>query len=99
MVLNAYEKAIKKHPVQDHRFRVEHAQVVALPDIPRFRQLGVLPGMQPTHCTSDMYWAEARLGPERVRGAYAWRKFLETGSIIVGGSDFPVENSNPLWGI
>jgi predicted amidohydrolase YtcJ len=99
MVLDTYEKVIRETAVTDHRFRIEHAQVVALSDIPRFKQIGILPSMQPIHCTSDMYWAEARLGPERIRGAYAWRKFLETGSIIVGGSDFPVEHPNPLWGI
>jgi predicted amidohydrolase YtcJ len=55
--------------------------------------------MQPTHCTSDMYWAEARLGPKRIRYAYAWRSLLNTGVIIPGGSDFPVEDPNPIWGI
>jgi len=55
--------------------------------------------MQPTHCTSDMYWAEARVGATRIRGAYAWRSLLETGVIIPGGSDFPVESPNPLLGI
>ncbi|MBI4531100.1 MAG: amidohydrolase family protein, partial [Candidatus Latescibacteria bacterium] len=99
MVLDTYEKVIREMSATDYRFRIEHAQVVALSDIPRFKRIGVLPSMQPIHCTSDMYWAEARLGPERVRGAYAWRKFLETGSIIVGGSDFPVEHPSPLWGI
>jgi len=99
LVLNAYETALKTVPRKDHRLRVEHAQVVTPSDIPRFSQLGVLPSMQPTHCTSDMYWAEARLGPERVKGAYAWRSFREAGSIIPGGSDFPVERPNPILGI
>ena len=80
------------------RFRVEHAQVLAPSDIPRFRELGVLPSMQPTHCTSDMPWAAARLGERRLRGAYAWRSLLDSGSIIPGGSDFPVEHPNPLIG-
>lgn len=99
IVLNAYEKALKAKPVADHRFRIEHAQVLNPNDIPRFKQLGIIPSMQPTHCTSDMYWAEARLGLKRVRGAYAWRSLLNTGVMIAGGSDFPVESPNPLWGI
>lgn len=99
IVLNVYEDALKAHPVDDHRLRIEHAQVLASGDIPRFKQMGVVPSMQETHCTSDMYWAEARLGPSRVRGAYAWRSLRETGIIIAGGSDFPVEHPNPLYGI
>jgi predicted amidohydrolase YtcJ len=55
--------------------------------------------MQPTHATSDMYWAEARVGKERIAGAYAWRKFLDGGNRLPLGSDFPVESANPLWGI
>ncbi len=100
IVLNVYEHAFKSLQVnkQDHRFRVEHAQVIAQDDIPRFEKLGVLPAMQQAHCTSDMYWAEDRLGPVRVKGAYAWRSLMEHGSIIPGGSDFPFENPNPLWG-
>lgn len=82
------------------RPRVEHAQVISPEDIPRFSQLGVLASMQPTHCTSDMPWAEARLGPERVRGAYAWRSLLRAGAgPLPLGSDFPVEGANPLWGL
>lgn len=82
----------------DLRLRIEHAQVLTPADIPRFAQLGVLPSMQPTHCTSDMGWAEARLGPERARGAYAWRSLIDAGSIIPAGSDFPVELPSPLPG-
>ncbi|HEX9615341.1 MAG TPA: amidohydrolase, partial [Bacteroidota bacterium] len=99
IVLNAYGSGLSRNPQTDHRLRVEHAQVLAPSDIPRFSQLGVVPSMQPTHCTSDMYWAEARLGPNRVRGAYAWRSLRETGVMIPGGSDFPVELVNPLFGI
>jgi predicted amidohydrolase YtcJ len=99
IVLNAYEKALKESQSKDPRLRVEHAQVVNLKDIPRFKELGVLSSMQPTHATSDMYWAEARLGSQRVKGAYAWQESIKTGSIILGGSDFPVESNNPLWGI
>ena len=100
IVLNVYEEAFKAYPdkAKDARFRVEHAQVIDPKDIPRFHQLGIIPSMQPTHCTSDMYWAEDRLGPTRVKGAYAWRSLLDTGCIIPGGSDFPVESPNPLWG-
>ena len=99
IILNVYEAALKAHPGTDRRLRVEHAQVLSLNDIPRFKQLGVVPSMQQTHCTSDMHWAGARLGPTRVRGAYAWRALLNTGVIIPGGSDFPVEQPNPLLGI
>lgn len=98
LVLDAYEQALKENPASGHRFRIEHAQVVAPDDFPRFAALGVLPSMQPTHATSDMYWAEDRVGPERVKGAYAWQKFLKTGSIIPCGSDFPVEEINPMLG-
>lgn len=99
IVLNVYEQGLNTNPQGDARFRVEHAQVLSPEDIPRFKQLGVIPSMQPTHCTSDMYWAEARLGPERVRGAYAWRALRQTGVIIPGGSDFPVEHPNPIYGM
>lgn len=99
IVLNAYERGLSEFPRTDHRLRVEHAQVLSPDDIPRFKKLGVVPSMQETHCTSDMYWAEARLGPDRIRGAYAWRSLRETGVVIPGGSDFPVEHPNPLYGI
>ena len=99
MILDAYEQALKKYSRTELRLRVEHAQVLAPEDIPRFKKLGVLPSMQPTHCTSDMYWAEARLGPKRIRGAYAWRSLLNTGTIIPCGSDSPIESPNPLLGI
>lgn len=79
--------------------RVEHAQILAPADIPRFARLGVVPSMQPTHCTSDMRWAGERLGPERLAGAYAWRSVLDSGAYIAGGSDFPVEDANPFHGL
>lgn len=81
------------------RNRIEHAQVVARADIPRFRQLDIIASMQPTHATSDMNMAEARIGPERLKGAYAWRTFLDQGTRIAGGSDFPVESDNPFFGL
>jgi predicted amidohydrolase YtcJ len=94
--LDAYEGALRTNPHADHRFRVEHAQVIHRDDIPRFAQLGVIPAMQASHQTSDMNWAQDRLGPMRVRGAYAWRALLSTGVVIPNGSDFPVEEANPL---
>ncbi len=99
LTLDAFAAVLARDPRPDHRFRVEHAQILTERDIPRFRRLGVLPSMQPTHCTSDMPWAPQRLGPERLRGAYAWRSLLATGVVIAGGSDFPVEDANPFHGI
>lgn len=81
------------------RWRVEHAQVVAAEDFDRFRDLGVLASMQPTHLTSDMPWATERLGQERVKGAYAWRAFLARGVGLPFGSDFPVESCDPRKGL
>jgi predicted amidohydrolase YtcJ len=98
IVLDAFDSALRTVPVADHRFRIEHAQVVSLQDIPRFARLGVIPSMQATHQTSDMRWAESRVGPERIRGAYAWRSLLNTGVVIPNGTDFPVEEVNPLLG-
>jgi predicted amidohydrolase YtcJ len=98
-VLDAYEKAFAGRRGAAHRFRIEHAQVLAPSDVPRFEALGVVPSMQPTHCTSDMYWAEARLGPARAQGAYLWRTFLRRGVAIAGGSDAPVERIAVLPGL
>jgi predicted amidohydrolase YtcJ len=91
--------AMEDTGVAGRRFRIEHAQVLTAADVPRFARLGVIPSMQATHCTSDMRWAGERLGPERIGGAYAWRSLLETGTIIAGGSDFPVEDANPFHGL
>lgn len=96
LVLDSYEAALKVVPTADHRFRVEHAQILNYDDIPRFAGLGVIPSMQASHQTSDMYWAGARLGEGRLRGAYAWRSLIESGVVIPNGSDFPVEMVNPL---
>jgi predicted amidohydrolase YtcJ len=95
-VLDAYAQAFAEVPVADPRFRVEHAQIVNFADFPRFAAMGVIPSMQASHQTSDMYWAEQRIGSSRAPGAYAWRTFLDQGSIIPNGSDFPVEHPNPL---
>jgi predicted amidohydrolase YtcJ len=103
IVLDAMERAAAASSppanLRDRRFRIEHAQVLALDDIPRFAALGVIASMQPTHCTSDMPWAPARLGPQRVEGAYAWRRLLDAGARLALGSDFPVEDPNPLLGL
>ncbi len=96
LVLDAYEAALKVAPAADHRFRVEHAQILHYDDVPRFAALGVIPSMQASHQTSDMYWAGTRLGPVRLLGAYAWRSLLNTGVVVPNGSDFPVEQVNPL---
>ncbi len=98
VALDAYEKAIARTGFTEGRHRIEHAQIVAPEDIPRFAQLGIIASMQPTHATSDMGWAEDRLGPLRIRTAYAWRLFLDSGVRPAFGSDFPVEHVNPLLG-
>ena len=94
--LDAYAAALAAVPTRDARLRVEHAQVLSPQDIPRCARLHVIPSMQPSHQTSDMRWAEDRLGPVRIKGAYAWRSLLNTGVIIPSGTDFPVERVNPL---
>lgn len=81
------------------RPRIEHAQVVARADWPRFDTLGVVASMQPTHATSDMPWAPSRLGPERIDGAYAWRKLVGDPHLLAFGSDFPVERPHPFEGL
>lgn len=97
VALDSYEAALKAAPTVDHRFRVEHVQILDHADVPRFAKLGVIPSMQAVHATSDMYWAPNRIGYARTLGAYAWRSLLETGVIIPNGSDFPVERVNPLY--
>jgi len=81
------------------RHRIEHAQIVQPEDIPRFVELSLIASMQPTHATSDMNMAEDRVGSERIKGAYAWQTFLDQGTVIAGGSDFPVEKVNPFHGL
>lgn len=98
IVLNLYERVLKGDTT-DARFRVEHAQIVDPRDIPRFGALGVLPSMQPIHATSDMGWAEERVGSDRIAGAYAWRSLIAEGARIPCGSDAPVEPADPLLGI
>jgi predicted amidohydrolase YtcJ len=96
--LDGIEKAQGGKP-SPMRNRIEHAQVIRLADIPRFAKLGVIASMQATHATSDMNMAEDRVGAERIKGAYAWRKLLDAGAIIANGSDFPVELANPMHGL
>ncbi len=97
--LDVFERVLRELPKTDPRHRIEHSQIVSPSDIARYAVLGVVPSMQFTHCTSDMPWAEDRVGPERVKGAYAWRSFLDQGCKIPGGSDFPVESIDPLLGL
>ncbi len=96
IVLDQFEAAFKEVPVADHRFRIEHAQILRYQDIPRFAELDVIPSMQGSHQTSDMYWVPNRLGWARSQGAYPWRSLLNSGVVIPNGSDFPVEAVNPL---
>ncbi|MGB2360205.1 MAG: amidohydrolase [Porticoccaceae bacterium] len=97
--LDVLEQAYERFGGRHLRHRMEHSQVVALSDIPRFKQLDVIPSMQPTHATSDMNMAEDRIGAERLKGAYAWQSFLKQGSRVVSGSDFPIELANAFHGI
>lgn len=98
-ILDLYQKEVKATGTGAQRHRIEHAQVVQPSDIPRFKTLDIIPSMQPTHATSDKNMAETRVGPERIKGAYAWRSFLHQGSRIACGSDFPVESPNPFFGL
>jgi len=98
-ILDAYAQLIDQYKNVGLRHRIEHAQVVTPEDIPRFKQLGIIPSMQPTHATSDQNMAEQRIGPVRIKGAYAWRTFLDQGSKIACGSDFPIESPNPFEGL
>lgn len=99
IVLDTYANALGDAKTGDHRWRIEHAQIVALDDIPRFKALGLIASMQPTHATSDMPWAETRVGKERLAGAYAWQRFLGAGVRLALGSDFPVESVDPRLGL
>lgn len=98
-VLNAVERAQKKHGKKDLRFRVEHAQVIRPEDFPRFKELGLIASMQPTHCTTDMRFCEVRVGKERSKYAYAWRTLLDNGAVLTFGSDWPVEPLDPRRGL
>ncbi|MFA4907886.1 MAG: amidohydrolase family protein, partial [archaeon] len=97
LVLDAYEKILGEN-IAKYRWRIEHAQVLSPSDIPRFGKLGVIASMQPTHATSDMPWATARLGTKRIKGAYVYKSVWDGGAIVPGGSDSPVELADPLLG-
>src|SRR6266540_2620334 len=101
IILDLYEQAFKavspdQRKIRDPRWRVEHAQIVDPADIPRFAELGVIPSMQSSHAISDLFFAPARLGMDRLDGAYAWQSFLKSGAIICGGSDAPIERGEPM---
>jgi len=113
-ILDAYERAYLGSPdakisgdadaagrarLKAARLRVEHAQLLSPEDLPRFASLGVIASMQPSHATSDMRWAESRVGKARLPGAYAWKTLLRSGAALAFGSDFPVEAPDPLQGI
>ncbi|MBL9079938.1 MAG: amidohydrolase [Planctomycetes bacterium] len=98
-VLDGYSTIAVDGGLAERRFRIEHAQIVAADDFARFRELGVLPSMQPVHLTSDMPWAPQRLGPDRVLRAYAWTRFHALGVVVPFGSDFPVESVDPRRGL
>src|SRR5262249_19343264 len=100
-ILDLYEQAFKNVPpdnrkIREPRWRVEHAQIVDSADMPRFARLGIIPSMQPSHAISDLFFAPARLGMDRLVGSYAWQSFLKSGCIIAGGSDAPVERGEPM---
>lgn len=96
LILNIYGEVLKEF--NDYRWRIEHAQVVNPNDLEKFKKYSVLPSVQPVHATSDMYWAEERLGKERVNHAYTYQSLLKQNGILVYGSDFPVEFPNPMFG-
>ncbi|WP_412068362.1 amidohydrolase [Rubrivirga sp. IMCC43871] len=97
-VLDAYDEAIAATGGGPGRHRIEHSQILHLDDLARFAPMGVIASVQPTHATSDMPWAGERLGPDRLVGAYAWRRLIDSGARLALGSDFPVERPNPLLG-
>ncbi len=99
LALDTFEHELTAAQRTALRPRIEHAQIIALEDVPRFARLGVIASIQPTHATSDMNMAEDRVGPQRIQGAYAWRTLLNAGARLAGGSDFPVELANPFHGL
>ncbi|KID57964.1 amidohydrolase [Pseudoalteromonas luteoviolacea] len=99
IVLDSYQSVFKDTGGQLLRNRIEHAQIVDMQDIPRFKQLKIIPSMQPVHATSDMHMAEKRLRNSQLTGAYAWQTFLKHNIKVAAGSDFPVELANPFDGL
>jgi predicted amidohydrolase YtcJ len=101
LVLDLYQRAFAAVPpagraVAEPRWRIEHAQVLDPADLPRFAALGVIASMQPSHAISDLYFAPARLGLERLQGAYAWQGLLTSGAVVAAGTDAPVERGDPI---
>ena len=94
--LNTYERLLKEMPDPDARLRIEHAQIIAPEDIPRFKQLGVIPTHQTVFLRTDKKVADDRLGPERIKGAYAWRTLIDQGNLVPNGTDSPVESYDPF---
>jgi predicted amidohydrolase YtcJ len=99
VALDIFAAVVRANGPRNRRDRIEHAQVVAPADFPRFGQLSVLASMQPSHETTDMRWAESRLGPERAKGAYAWNTLEREGVRLAFGTDYPIETINPMRGI
>lgn len=99
VALDVFEAVLKANGPRDRRDRIEHAQIVAPEDLPRFAQLKVIASMQPSHETSDMRWAGQRVGPERAKGAYAWATMKKNGVRLAFGTDYPVEPINPMRGL
>jgi predicted amidohydrolase YtcJ len=99
IALDVFEAVSKANGPRDRRDRIEHAQVVAPEDLPRFAKLNVIASMQPSHQTTDMRWAEDRLGPERIKGAYAWATLLKSGARLAFGTDYSVEPISPFRGL
>lgn len=101
-ILDWYERAMEEvSPLERYdraspRWRIEHAQLVTAADIPRFKKLGIIASMQPSHAIGDLHFAKSRLGLERLNGAYAWQTFIKQGTIVAGGSDAPVERGEPM---
>ncbi len=95
-ILQVYAEVLK--PGNDRRWRIEHAQIVNENDFDTFGKYHILASMQPTHATSDMYWAEYRIGPKRLKGGYALKRLMKENGVLPTGSDFPVESINPLLG-
>ncbi len=96
ILLDIYGKYLNQQA--DRRWRIEHAQIIAPSDFYKFKKFQIIPSVQPTHATSDMYWAEERLGKERLKSSYAYKDLLQAYGKIALGSDFPVEHFNPLFG-
>jgi predicted amidohydrolase YtcJ len=99
VALDIFEAVAKANGPRDRRDRIEHAQVIAPEDLPRFAKLKVIASMQPSHQTTDMRWAESRIGPERIKGAYAWATLEKSGARLAFGTDYPVEVVSPFRGL